>query len=139
MISPDVVQAAIIALLKADAPLVASLAADPARIKEADWRGTDFEYPAVRVDITDMRPTGNGNCSEQRQGVTGSIIVYSKVDSSAEAAALLGLVQNAIQQKHLVGAGMSSQVMRPIETHFPYRDNDIWRGEVVFATTVFEV
>jgi hypothetical protein len=139
MISPNVVQAAIVALLKADAPLVAGLAGDPARIKEADWRGTGFDYPAVRVDITDMRPTGNGNCSEQRLGVTGAIIVYSKVDSSAEAAQVLGLVENAIQQKHLSGAGMGSQVLRPFQTNFPYRDNDIWRGEVVFATTVFEV
>jgi hypothetical protein len=86
-----------------------------------------------------MRPTGNGNCSEQRLGVTGAIIVYSKVDSSAEAAQVLGLVENAIQQKHLSGAGMGSQVLRPFQTNFPYRDNDIWRGEVVFATTVFEV
>lgn len=138
MISPDIVQAAIIALLKADAPLVAGLAADAERIKEADWRGTDFEYPACRVNIADMRPTGSGNCSEQRLGVTGSIIVYSKADSSAEASRLLGLVQNAIRQKHLTGAGMTSQVMRPVETHFPYRDNDIWRGEVLFATTVIE-
>jgi hypothetical protein len=139
VIAPQTVQGAIIALLKADAALVAGLAGDAKRIKEADWRGTTFEYPAVRVDIGDQRPTGNGNCSEQRLGVTGSIIVYSKQESSLEAAQVLGLVENAIQQKHLVGAGMGSQIMRDIQTNFPYRENDIWRGEVVFATTVFEV
>lgn len=138
MIAPDTVQAAIITLLKADAALVASLTA-AARIKEADWRGTTFEYPACRVDVADMRPTGNGSCTEQRLGVTGSIIIYSKQESSLEAAKLLGLVENAIQQKHLSGAGMGSQIMRPIQTILPYRDNDIWRGDVVFATTVFEV
>jgi len=137
MLSPYDIQAALITLLKADAPLVAALA-DAGAIKEAEWRGTDFEYPAVRVDITGGSPQGNGACAEQWIGVAGSIIVLSKEDSSAECLTLLGLVQNAVQRKRLTGVGMTGLEIKIDQTVYPFREINLWRGEIVFATVAIE-
>lgn len=44
-------QAAVIALLKADTVLVDLLGTSD-QIKEVEWQGSDFVYPAVRVETT---------------------------------------------------------------------------------------
>lgn len=137
MLSPETIQKAMITLLKADAPLVAALT-DAARIKEADWRGTTFEYPAVRLDISAMSPQGNGPCAESWLGIAGSIYVFSKEHSSEECLQILGLVENAIQRKRLTETGMTSLELRPEIVNYPIRDDDIWRGEVIFATVAIE-
>jgi hypothetical protein len=137
MLSPDTVQAALVAVLKANGTLVGALAG-PDSIKEAQWRGTTFDYPAVRVDITDMRPQGNGACAEQWLAVAGAIIVFSKIDSSVECMTVLGLVQNAIQRRRLAGAGLTSLDLRVEFVVYPYREGNIWRGEIAFGTTAIE-
>jgi len=138
MLSPYDIQAALIALLKADPLLVAALPVADA-IKEAEWRGTDFDYPAVRVDITGGSPQGNGACAEQWIGLAGSIIVLSKVDSSAECLTLLGLVQNALQRERLTGAGMTGLEMKIDSVAYPFRELNLWRGEILFYTTAIEI
>jgi len=137
MLSPYDIQAALIALLKANGPLVAALPIADA-IKEAEWRGTAFGYPAIRVDITGGSPQGNGACAEQWIGLAGNIIVLSKADSSAECLTLLGLVQNALQRKRLSAAGMTSLEVKIDSVAYPFRELNLWRGEVVFATTAIQ-
>jgi len=133
----DPVSEALLALLKADVPLVGALAS-PECIKEAEWRGTDFDYPAVRVDVTDRRPEGTGACAEAWLGVTGRLIAYSKEDSSAECLVLLGLLQNAIQRRRLALVGLTSLDLKVVQTVYPFRELNLWRGEVIFATTAIE-
>lgn len=138
MLSPATIQAALMTLLQADVPLVAALGGDPAQIKEASWRGKGFEHPAVRLDMGDHRPQGTGACAEQWLGLVGSINVFSKDSSSLECLTILGLVANAIQRKRLTGAGMTGLEIKIDQTVYPYRDGNVWRGEVVFATTAIE-
>jgi hypothetical protein len=137
MLSPTTVQAALVALLKADPLLVAALSSADA-IKEAQWRGTKFAYPAVRVDISDMRPQGNGACAKRWLATAGSILVYSKGDSSAECENILGLVENAIVGRHLSAAGLTSLEFRVDQVVYPFRETNLWRGEILFATTAIE-
>lgn len=137
MISPATIQIAIIALLKADAALVAGLGAT-ARIKEAEWRGTSFAYPALRVDMTSISPQGNGACAEQWLTVEGALIVYSKEDSSLECLTLLGVVQDAIQRQRLSAAGMTGLELKIAQLSPPDREENIWRGAVLFTTTAIE-
>ena len=58
MISNDLVQAAIVAKLKADTTLVAWLTARSAEneIRESQWQGTVFSFPAVRVELGTQEP-----------------------------------------------------------------------------------
>jgi len=137
MLSPTKVQAALVALLKANGLLVAGLPAADA-IKEAQWRGSKFDYPAVRVDISDMRPQGNGACANRWLATAGSILVYSKGDSSAECENVLGLVENAIVRRHLSAAGLTSLELRVDQVVCPFRESNLWRGEILFATTAIE-
>jgi len=137
MLSPAVIQAALIALLKANAPLVAALPG-AAHIKEADWRGTTFDYPAVRVDIGSGIPEGTGACAEEWTRLAGSIIVLSKADSSAECLSIMGLIQNAIIRHRLAGAGLTSLDLKVDQAAYPFRQDDIWRGEVLFYTTAIQ-
>ncbi|OGS01184.1 MAG: hypothetical protein A2V88_08875 [Elusimicrobia bacterium RBG_16_66_12] len=126
---------ALIALLKANGPLVAALPAAGA-IKEAEWRGTNFDYPAIRLDITGGGPQGNGACAEGWTGVAGSVIALSKEDSSGECLTLLGLIQDALQRKHL--PGLAALEVKIDSTTYPFRELNLWRGEVLFATTVIQ-
>lgn len=133
MITPRQAQASVIALLKADAALVAVVAAE---IREAEWQGTAFVYPACRVDESDLRPQGTGGCAEDWTALTGAIRVFSKEESSGQCLDLLGLVQTAIQRRHLIGLGYTSLEIKVDMTVLPYQEESIWRGEVTFYTTL---
>ena len=133
MISPRDAQAATIALLKADASLDAAVGAE---IRESDWQGTAFVYPAVRVDLAQLRPEGTGACAESWSALNARIQVWSNEDSGGECLDLLGLVQVALQRKRLAGAGYTSLEIKIDMTVLPFRDGELWRGEVAFYTTI---
>jgi hypothetical protein len=134
MLSPNTIQAAMLALLKANLPLTTALGG-AAAIKEAEWHGTGFTYPACRLDLSDVRPDGTGACAEEWGGLVGRIVVYSKQDSSSECLTLLGLVQDAIQRRRLTGAGLTSLEIKIDSTVLPYLEGGVWRGDVVIYTT----
>jgi hypothetical protein len=133
MISPRTAQAATVALLLADAPLVALVGAE---IRESEWQGTAFTYPAVRVDLLDLTPEGNGSCAEAWSAVTGRIRVFSNQASSGQCLDLLAAVQRAVQRKHLIGVGYTSLEMKIASVIMPYQEENIWRGEVAFFSTI---
>lgn len=61
MIANNVIQAAIIAKLKAYTALTTWLAArsKAGEIREAQYQGVVFEYPCVRVSVGDQTPEGD--------------------------------------------------------------------------------
>lgn len=64
MISLSAVQAAFIATLKADA-VVLALLSDTKEIRENQWQGKDFIYPAIRVDMQTAVPIAGTNCEAE--------------------------------------------------------------------------
>ena len=58
MRSIEEVQGAMISYLKSQSP-VTSLLGGTTEIRESEWQGTDFVYPAVRLSI-DWMPSVNG-------------------------------------------------------------------------------
>lgn len=103
MISAELIQKAVIAKLKANAALVAALpSAD--NIKEAQWQGTDFTYPAVRVDGNPQEPIGNGVDHLKLSTVSWAVKVYSEKDSSFEAGNIMGLVLQALFNTQILNA-----------------------------------
>jgi hypothetical protein len=83
-----------------------------------------------------MTLTGNGNCAEEWQDVVGNLLVYSKEDSSAECQSLVRLVRAAFTGRRLVGPSMTSLDLRLSQAIYPYREMEVWRADVGFATTV---
>lgn len=103
MVSPDYIQKAIIAKLKANVALVTALGGAE-RIKEAGYQSTDFTYPAVRVDIGPQTPTGNGTDHLRLSRVGWSVRIYSEKDSSFQSNNLLGLVMGALFNTQAINA-----------------------------------
>lgn len=110
MISNDLVQAALVAALKANAALVAWLTARsaPNEIREAQWQGDSFTYPAVRVQVGTQLANGNGPCYPVNGEVPFTIYAFSESDSSQQADVLAGLVGAALLGNHLSGTGFTT-------------------------------
>lgn len=107
MISNDLVQASIIAKLKADTTLVAWLTVEGAgdEIREGQYQGRNFVYPAVRAQLGTQQPGGNGPCYVTTGETTFMVQSFSESDSSQGADQLAGLVEDALLGKHLAGTG----------------------------------
>ena len=103
MISPDLVQKAIIKMLQADTNLMSALNNDPNRIKELEYQGQDFSYPNIRVDIQPQYPIGDGVDRIKLSNIHWTNRIYSEQPSSQEANRILGLVVNAQFNKQWVG------------------------------------
>ena len=103
MISPELIQKAVIAKLKANTALVTALGSSD-KIKESQYQSTDFTYPAVRVDVNEQTPIGNGVDHLKLSTVGWSVRCYSEKDSSFEANNLLGLVLDALFNTQIINA-----------------------------------
>lgn len=114
MISNDLVQAGIVAKLKADATLVAWLTARSAsnEIREAQWQGTIFTYPAVRVEMGTQLPDGNGICYTKNGETTFTVYSFSEHDSSKQSDELAGLVNTVLLGKTFTGTGFTSGLVK---------------------------
>ena len=137
MISFDLIQAAIITKLKADAPLVAVVGAE---IRESQWQGTGFNYPGVRVEVGSGRPIGE-SCVDSHSLVTFTVPCFSENDSSQEADQLAGLVVDALFLDTLVAATFKTGLIRisgagvQSARRSPER---IWRSQVEFQANFYE-
>lgn len=137
MISFDLLQAAIVAALKADAPLVAVVGDE---IRESQWQGTDFVYPGVRVELYSGTPIGE-KCVDTHSLVGFTILCYSENDSSQEADQIAGLVVTALYLETLTAATFYSGLIRisgPGVRSARRMIERIWRSEVEFQTNIYE-
>lgn len=137
MISLDLLQAAIVTALKADAPLVAMVGDE---IRESQWQGTDFTYPGVRVDVYSGAPIGE-KCVDTHSVVGFAILCYSENDSSQEADQIAGLVVDALFLSTLTAATFYSGSIRlsgPGVRSARRMIGRTWRSEVEFQTNIYE-
>lgn len=110
MISPELIQAAIITQLKANTALINWLTARNAanEIRENEWQGSNFVYPNVRVDLGTQVPVTNGVCHPTQSNLSFSVFSFSEQDSSKQANVLAGLVNAALFNTRLSGTGWAS-------------------------------
>ena len=83
----NTIQAAFVAYLKSKIALT-SVLANANEIRENTWKGTEFKYPNVRVDLTDNKP-GDIGCP---QGIGVTLQVFSEKPSSLEADDIAGII-----------------------------------------------
>jgi hypothetical protein len=95
MIRPDLVQKAIIDMLRADVPLITALGGDTQKIQELEIQLQNFTYPKIGVDVQPQYPVGNGTDHTKLSTIHWMNRVYSEKPSSQEANYLLSLVINA--------------------------------------------
>jgi hypothetical protein len=96
MISNDVLQAALVARLKAQST-VTGLLNGATEIREQQWQGRNFDYPAVRVNLRTQVPLiPRQQCEWSR--LSFSIYCLSEEKSSKEADELAGAVNAALNR-----------------------------------------
>ncbi len=108
MIDNDDIQAGLVAYLKAQTTTVVALINSSGEIKEDQWQGTTFVYPAVRVDLGLQLPKANCDAAD----VTFSILCYSEDASSQEADELAGTVNNDLHRKAFTQSGVRYSTSR---------------------------
>lgn len=149
MIRPDQLQAAVIARLRADDVLVDALPEGQNGIREAEWHGTAFQYPNVRVERPQLQEQPNGGaCLGRVADALVEITVASKRDSSRPASVILGMVEQALSGATITVAavlrttGLRPVLMSPVvplAAGTQGREMEIWQGRLSIGTVVSQL
>lgn len=132
MISNDVLQAAWISKLKSITAIVNELSSED-EIKEDQWQGTTFTYPAVRVALGTQTPIGDPECRRAEGIVT--IQVFTEDGSSKNADRIAGIINTALYGKAFVKNGVRFSMVRTTGLVPAFRkDERTWQSEVVMLT-----
>ena len=97
------IQAAILAKLQSEAEVLAELS-DTDEIREDQWQGTTFSYPAIRINLIFNRPIESTSCKGTQIRV--GFEVYSEDASSQEADRISGIIQDALHDTPFSQAGL---------------------------------
>lgn len=108
MISEDLIQKAILTKLKADATLI-TLIGSANNIKESQWQGTTFSYPAIRVGSIRQSPVGNtGNSRTRLSNILFAVESFSEDASSKEVKQINNRVYTVLFDTEIYGLNDSN-------------------------------
>lgn len=99
-ISNDLLQAALVAYLKLQPTLTSVTTAT--EIRENTWKGADFNYPNVRVELTRNVPEKDG-CP---QYIDVTFQVYSETTTSKQADQIAGIITTILHDKQFGQNGL---------------------------------
>ena len=137
MIDNDLIQAAIVAKLKADTALVNYLATFGVsdEIRESQWQSDRFLYPNVRVEIGTQVEEGDPPCFSI---LPFTVYSYSERDSSREANQLAGYVNDALLRKAVYGNGWISGIIVSDGTIAARRVNErVWQAVNLYRVNIY--
>jgi hypothetical protein len=142
MIANNTIQAAIVAKLKTNSTLTTWLTAKSAgsEIRESSWQGTEYVYPAVRVETgTQQAGPENSVCYLTTGEIPFSVLSFSEGDSSQEADELAALVNAALVGQRITGSGFSSLLIQSDGlTHAARTGERIWRAIGLYRMQIYE-
>ena len=134
MISNALLQKSLIAKLKADTALVALLSSSDVEIREQQWQGRAFTYPAVRVNLLQQLPMFIIDPC-QWFSLTFSVFTLSEDRSSFEADNIASAVNDVLHESAWSEAidGYRFHKCRSIGLNSAIRLSErIWRAEAFF-------
>jgi hypothetical protein len=135
VISNQVLQADIIADLKALAALTTLLKA-ATDIKEDQYQGTVYGYPAVRVALARQVPYRIPELCDHMT-LTFSIRVYSEQESSKEADTVMGVIAAHYHRHFFSGTGWKGWINREAVVSAALWSEKLWRAEAFFRVNVY--
>lgn len=142
MISNNVIQAAVVAQLQANTALTNWLTSKSAtgEIREANYQGTQFVYPATRVDVGTQSPGPETSICYLTTGeTTFTVLSFSEADSSKEADELTGLVNDALMGQRLSGTGFKTLAIQSDGLiHADRLAPRIWRATGLYRMQLYE-
>ena len=147
MINPNLVQEALIQTMKGSDAIRSRFGEE---IREDNWMGTNFSYPALRLSLDTMGPYDriNGPCRPRSSDIQFSALVYTEGPSSNEAGELAGIVANELMGKlidytssdgkRIIPVGAIDIPAGGIMPPVPDNGERSWRAEVRFNAKIME-
>ncbi len=135
--SDELVQAAIIAKAKQVTTVTTLLPDGAGGIKEFQWQGDTFTYPAVRLDLEDNRYEFDEQerCGLQRAEF--SFYFYSEERSSKQCSQLKGLMESALIGKGFTINGLKFNRIRLVDNIPAYREDErVWRSQLKLESRI---
>jgi len=123
MANGEMVQASWIGYLKSKTSIT-SLLQNAGQVKETQWQGDEFSYPAIRVSV-DYSPSVLG-CGPDDIDVT--IEIFSEQKSSKEAAHIAAVIQGILQKKPFTFLGVNFPLVWVKKVDKPFRDIYAWKS-----------
>lgn len=129
MIPNDDVQAGVISKFKAESTIT-SLLSSSNEIKEEQYQGTDFLYPAIRIKIgTQTNNRASPFCGFGYLPFT--VRVFSEKKSSQEADNIAGVIAKFIHGNYIKGTGFILNNIECIGLVGAIRlENQLWMSEI---------
>jgi len=137
MLSDEFIQADLIAKLKTITSVVSLLPDGVSGIKELQWQGDTFQYPAVRLDLesNDYEFDEQDRCNLWR--VEFSIYVFSQERSSKQCSTIKGLLENYLTGLGFTGTYAKYSRLRLIDNVPAMReDSNTWRSQIRYSTRI---
>jgi hypothetical protein len=138
MISEDEVQMVLTSILKTNPTVIGLLPEGASGIKEYQWQGTNFKYPAIRVQLHPQKPyPEETNCEKYLQ--PWSYLILSEQKSSKEASAIMGAVLQAVYKHNYVVSGVALPFVH-LDSMIPpiRRDVMTWRAELSLHSAIYK-
>jgi hypothetical protein len=139
MIAPNDVKAAIIAKLKANTALMAAMEAiktgASAEVREHQWAGRTFIYPAIRIDLLPQAEVGNPPCYSSQPF---NAYIYTEDDSSFHCGSLLALVDTALIRRSISASSFHTGIIESVSSIPPARQTErVWRATGQYTTMLY--
>jgi hypothetical protein len=130
-IRSNTIQAAFVSYLKSQTTLT-SVLANANEIRENTWKGTEFAYPCVRVDLVNNRPGGDG-CP---QGLDVIFQVYSEKPSSLEADNIAGIIVDILDDRQFSHNSLNFALDATNVKPAYVSGENLWRSDVIVSGQV---
>jgi len=135
VIDNAVIQADLVTDLKADGTLTALLASED-EVREDQYQGTVFGYPAVRVAIDGQTPIDDREqCDHARLNFT--IVCLTETGSSKTCDELAGVVKDRLHKRFFVGTGWRSWFRCTGLRSADRLPQKLWRAIVMVSGVVY--
>ena len=137
MVSPVLVQAAVIAKLSTNAALI-DVTTD---IREGNWQGADFTIPGVRVKLMSQTPITNGQCHTRLSDLIFEIFSFSEQPSSQQCQNVLFLAHQALFGQLLTDVTWRSVRFDSVSgPEGPVRVSPrVWRARAALSAMLYEI
>lgn len=135
MIPNDTLQAAIVSMLKANTALVAELA-NSNQVKESQYQGDDYSFPAVRVRLGTQTPyAANPTCGIGT--LPFAVLVFSEQKSSQQCDHIAGVVSTEFHGKNVQSGGVLFNKINTTGLVSAIRTGEnLWLSEVQFTAMI---
>lgn len=136
MFRNDIIQAALVAYLKANADIIAELTAGGTsadEVREDDWQGVEFKYPDIRVNIISNVSLGD-NCNASR--VVVSFMVFTESSSSQQSDRIAGIINDELNNKSFTSNNIAFSPTITNLVPATRRDARTWMSEARFTMLV---